>query len=230
MLREIVLDTETTGLDPSQGHRVVEIGAVELINHIPSGRTFHVYVNPERDMPEEAFAVHGLSREFLAGHRVFAAIAEEFEAFIGADRLVIHNAAFDVGFLEWELRLLGRGPIERARIVDTLGLARQRHPMAPNSLDALCKRYAIDNSRRARHGALVDAELLAAVYLVLVGGRQASLTLAATTRVLPIAARGAAVRRARPEPLPSRLTPAEAEAHAALVASLGESALWTTWL
>ena len=227
MIREIVLDTETTGLDPASGHRVVEIGAVELINHIPSGRTFHAYINPERDMPAEAFAVHGLSREFLSGHRVFAAIADEFEAFIGLDRLVIHNAAFDVGFLDWELKLLGRGPIGRERIVDTLALARQRHPTSPNSLDALCRRYGIDNTKREKHGALLDAELLAAVYLELVGGRQTSLALAAASVVAGDPRQIAVTRRdPRPVPLPSRLTAVEEEAHARLVASLGGNALW----
>ncbi|MGE0211693.1 MAG: DNA polymerase III subunit epsilon [Parvibaculaceae bacterium] len=226
-MREIVLDTETTGLDPASGHRIVEIGAVELINHIPSGRTFHAYVNPERDMPAEAFAVHGLTAEFLSAQRVFAAIADEFEGFVGIDRLVIHNAAFDVGFLDWELRLLGRAPIARARIVDTLALARQRHPTSPNSLDALCRRYGIDNARREKHGALLDAELLAAVYLELVGGRQASLALAAARMSVGDPRQVEIARRSpRPVPLPSRLTADEEAAHARLVGTLGARALW----
>lgn len=227
MIREIVLDTETTGLDPASGHRIVEIGAVELINHIPSGRTFHAYINPERDMPAEAFAVHGLSLEFLSAHRVFSAIADEFESFIGIDRLVIHNAAFDVGFLDWELKLLGRGPIARERIVDTLALARQRHPTSPNSLDALCRRYGIDNTRREKHGALLDAELLAAVYLELVGGRQTSLALAAASVAAGDPRRIEFTRRSpRPVPLAPRLTPEEIAAHARLVGTLGAEALW----
>ncbi len=230
MLREIVLDTETTGLDPALGHRIVEIGAVELINHIPSGRTFHRYLNPERDMPQEAFAVHGLSSEFLSRHPIFSGIAEELEDFLGMDRLVIHNAAFDVAFLEWELKTLGRRGIDRLRVVDTLALARQRHPMGANSLDGLCRRYGIDLSRRELHGALLDAQLLAEVYLELIGGRQASLTLAMAGSGR-LAERALAARRGpRPIALPSRLTPTEVAAHDALVASLGNEALWLGYL
>lgn len=227
MLREIVLDTETTGLSPALGHRVVEIGAVELINHIPSGKVFHKYLNPERDMPEEAFAIHGLSAEFLGAHPVFSAIVDEFEQFLAADRLIIHNASFDVGFLEWELKALGRQGFAPERIVDTLALARQRHPTGANSLDGLCRRYGIDNTRREKHGALLDAELLAEVYLELIGGRQASLVLssASAARVVATAAR----RGPRPSPLPPRLTDEEAAAHAALVATLGPEALWLAY-
>lgn len=175
MIREIVLDTETTGLDPAAGHRIVEIGAVELINHVPSGRTFHAYVNPERDVPAEASAVHGLSTAFLRDHPCFSVIVDALEAFILADRLVIHNAQFDLGFLNAELVRLGRATLGAERAICTLTLARQRHAMASNSLDALCKRYGIDTSRRSKHSALLDAELLASVYLELIGGRQASL-------------------------------------------------------
>jgi DNA polymerase III subunit epsilon len=231
VIREIVLDTETTGLDPAAGHRIVEIGAVELINHIPSGRVFHKYVNPERDVPAEACAVHGLSTEFLLAHPCFSAIAQELEDFILADKLIIHNAQFDLGFLNAELARLGRTALASHRVIDTLALARQKHAMAPNSLDALCKRYGVDNSRRTTHGALLDAELLAAVYLELIGGRQASLTLAAaepTPRARMV--HGQAVRATRPQPLVRRLTAGEERAHAALVASLGETALWTKWL
>ena len=176
-MREIVLDTETTGLDPSSGDRVVEVGCLELINHLPSGRTFRRYINPERDMPEEAFRVHGLSEEFLRQHPVFAAIAEEFLDFIGNDKLVIHNADFDMKFLNAELRRLELGPLDRGRVVDTLSLARRRYPGAQVSLDALCRRFGIDNSGRTLHGALLDCELLAEAYLQLIGGRQPDLAL-----------------------------------------------------
>ena len=177
-MREIVLDTETTGLDPLQGHRIVEIGAVELLNHIPTGKTYHAYVNPQRDMPREAEAVHGLGDAFLKDKPVFAKIADELLEFIGDTVLIIHNAGFDVGFLNAELGFIKRPPILHERIIDTLALAKKRHPMGPNSLDALCKRYGIDIAKRTKHGALLDAELLAGVYLELIGGRQIALTLA----------------------------------------------------
>ena len=230
MIREIVLDTETTGLDPATGHRIVEIGAVELINHVPSGRTFHAYVNPEREVPAEACAVHGLSTEFLRDHPCFSAIVDEFEAFILADRLIIHNAPFDLGFLNAELARVGRAALGPQRVTCTLALARQKHAMAPNSLDALCKRYGIDTSRRSKHGALLDAELLAGVYIELIGGRQASLTLAGAEATARLAVHAAGARRTRPQPLAPRLTEEEQRAHAVLVASLGEAALWTRWL
>ncbi len=181
-MREIVLDTETTGLDPAAGHRVVEIGCVELVNHLPSGRVFHHYINPERDMPTEAFNVHGLSAEFLAGHPVFAAVAEEFLAFIDDAPLVIHNAEFDMKFLNWELKLLGRAVLPRERAIDTVAMARRRFPGSPANLDALCRRFEIDNSGREKHGALLDAELLAEVYLELIGGREPVLALATASR------------------------------------------------
>lgn len=216
-MREIVLDTETTGLDPKAGHRVVEIGCIELLNHIPTGETFHQYINPERDMPDEAFAVHGLSEAFLAEHPVFAAVADDFMAFIGDATLVIHNAAFDIGFLNAELARLERGPIPMARTVDTVRIARAKFPGAQASLDALCRRFEIDASARTNHGALLDAELLSLVYLELTGGRQPGFELAA-------AAAGAGAARAAERPLrparPHAPSDAELEAHAALVARL----------
>lgn len=171
-MREIALDTETTGLNPKAGHRVVEIGCVEMINHVASGEVFHVYVNPERDMPEEAFAVHGLSEEFLRDHPVFADVADDFLAFVGDDPLVIHNAAFDMGFLNAELERAARPTLPKDRAIDTVQMARQKFPGAQANLDALCKRFGIDNSSRELHGALLDARLLADVYLELMGGRQ----------------------------------------------------------
>ena len=176
-MREIVLDTETTGLDPYQGHRLVEIGCIELVNRFPSGKVFHKYLNPERDMPAEAFAVHGLSVEFLRDKPFFHEICEELVEFIGDAPLVAHNANFDLGFLNAELERCKRVLVGRERLVDTLLLARRRHPAGPNGLDHLCQRYGIDNSRRTKHGALLDAELLAEVYVELIGGRQASLIL-----------------------------------------------------
>ena len=176
-MREIVLDTETTGLDPYQGHRVVEIGCIELINRIPSGQTFHRYVNPERDVPPEAVAVHGLSRDFLKDKPLFAEVVEELIAFVGDAPLVAHNAAFDLTFLNAELERAGRVALARERMVDTLLLARRKHPGSPNRLDDLCARYGIDNSKRVKHGALLDAEILADVYLELIEGRQAQLIL-----------------------------------------------------
>ncbi len=187
-------------------------------------------MNPERGVPDEACAVHGLSTEFLRGHPCFSAIVEELEAFILDDKLIIHNAAFDVGFINAELSRVGRAALAHHRVVDTLALARQKHAMAPNSLDALCKRYGIDNSRRSKHGALLDAELLAGVYLELIGGRQASLTLAASEATARLAVHAAGVTRTRPQPLARRLSDEEARAHAVLIASLGEAPLWTRWL
>jgi DNA polymerase III subunit epsilon len=175
-MREIVLDTETTGLDPNDGHRIVEIGCIELVNHMPTGRVFHRHVNPERDMPEDAYAVHGLSAEFLATHPPFAAHVEKLLEFIGDGRLIIHNAEFDIKFLNAELRRLGKEKL-RCEVEDTLALARRRFPGAQASLDALCRRFAIDLSARTKHGALLDCELLGAVYLELIGGRQPGLAL-----------------------------------------------------
>lgn len=229
-MREIVLDTETTGVEALGGDRVVEIGCVELVNHCPTGRSFHQYINPERPMSEGAFKVHGLSDAFLAPQPVFAAIADDFAAFIDGARLVIHNAAFDIGFLNMEFQRVGRPPIEPSLVVDTLSMARRKHPGASNSLDALCTRYGIDNSRRTRHGALLDAEILAEVYIELIGGKQASLGLGAEeaggTGLAP-------VRIERPQrlrPLAPRLDEAAIAAHEAFIRSLGKNQLWRGYL
>lgn len=226
MVREIILDTETTGLDPATGDRIVEIGAVELLNHLPTGRTFHVYINPERDMPKEAEAVHGLSAAFLKDKPVFAAVAQEFLDFIGDAALIIHNASFDMAFINAELGFLRLPSIPPERVIDTLHIARQKHPGAANSLDALCRRYGIDNSKRTRHGALLDSELLAEVYLELIGGRQTALILEATTIKKAATVVAAQMAHQRPVPLPPRLTAEEQAAHAAFVAGLGDAALW----
>jgi DNA polymerase-3 subunit epsilon len=229
-MREIVLDTETTGIDHSKGHRVVELGAVELINHIPSGKTFHAYIDPERDMPPDAEAIHGLTTQFLKGKPVFAAIAANFLTFIGEASLVIHNASFDVGFLNAELSRLNIPALLPERVIDTLMLARQKHPMGPNSLDALCKRYGIDNSKRDKHGALLDSELLADVYLELIGGRQSALSLSTITVGSRAIITPSGIVRPRPVPLASRLSEIEIIAHKALIAELGEKALWNELL
>lgn len=225
-MREIVLDTETTGLDPGQGHRLVELGCVELLNRIPTGSTFHAYLNPERDVPAEAFAIHGLSTEFLKGHKLFVEIADEFLAFIGDAPLVIHNAGFDHTFLCAELKRVDRALIARERLVDTLLLARRKHPAGPNRLDDLCARYGIDNSRRTKHGALLDAEILAEVYVELTGARQAQLGLAENGVRVANVIDGVVAIRERPERLTPRLSEAELAAHREFVASLGETALW----
>ena len=227
-MREIVLDTETTGLDPKTGDRLVEIAGIELINSIPTGKHYHTYVNPQRDMPDGAFKVHGLSAEFLSAHRIFSLVAEEFLAFVGDATLVIHNAEFDMRFINHELGLLARSAIGMERVIDTLAMARRKHPGAPASLDALCLRYKIDNSKRTVHGALIDAEILADVYLELLGGRQTSLGLASNVITLRRDARE--VVRQRPVPLPSALTAAEADAHAAFVATLGGTPAWSGYL
>jgi DNA polymerase III subunit epsilon len=229
-LREIVLDTETTGLDPFQGHRLIEIGCVELLNRIPSGQNFHCYFNPQRDVPAEAYAIHGISTEQLKDKPLFAEMADDLLAFIGDAPLVAHNAMFDLGFLNAEFERAGKGPVLRERLVDTLMLARRKHPGGANRLDDLCVRYGIDNSRRTKHGALLDAEILAEVYLELIGARQAQLVL------VEAASSGAAMRRraagaiVRPIALPSRLTEVEQTAHVVFVTSLGESAIWREYL
>jgi DNA polymerase-3 subunit epsilon len=228
-VREIVLDTETTGLDPLQGDRLVEIGCVELVNRIPSGQTFHAYINPERGMPAEAFAVHGLSEEFLKDKPLFATVADDFLGFLGEAPLVIHNASFDIGFLNAELERTGRPSIGRERLIDTLLIARRKHAGASNRLDDLCVRYAIDHSRRTKHGALLDAELLAEVYVELIGARQAQLVLSQTAA--PILVPGATITiRQRPAPLAPRVSAAEQEAHRQFIATLGEAAIWRDYI
>jgi DNA polymerase-3 subunit epsilon len=225
-MREIVLDTETTGLDPGQGHRLVELGCIELLNRIPTGATFHVYLNPEREVPAEAAAIHGLTSEFLKDKPLFADVVDDFLTFIGEDTpLVIHNAGFDHGFLCAELKRAERALIARERLIDTLMLARRKHSAGPYNLDALCERYGIDNSRRTKHGALLDAEILAEVYVELIGARQAVLGLAENGERRK-SRDGAVVLRARPDPLAPRVSADDREAHAKFVASLGENALW----
>ena len=223
-MREIVLDTETTGLDPDSGHRIVEIGCIELVNHIPTGETYHQYVNPERAMPDEAFAVHGLSEMFLSEHPVFADVAEDFLDFIGDAKLVIHNAAFDLKFLNAELERIDHPVLPMTRAVDTVQMARQRFPGAQASLDALCRRFEIDNSARDKHGALLDADLLSLVYLELTGGRQPGLELASDS---PTGRRVASRQTERPlrPARPHTPTPEEEAAHAAFIAKL-PNAIW----
>lgn len=227
-MREIVLDTETTGLDPSEGHRIVEIGAVELWHHMPTGKVYHQYINPKRSMPQEAFEVHGLGDDFLSDKPVFDHIAEEFLAFVGDDPLVIHNAAFDMKFLNAELKLSGKSALPSDQAIDTLMIARRRFPGSPASLDALCRRFAIDNSRREKHGALLDSEILAEVYLELIGGKQPDFALHEERSLSDASAPGAAWRPApRPTPLPARITPDEAASHSTFVEELGTDAVWS---
>ena len=228
-MREIVFDTETTGLDCANGDRLIEIGCVELLNHIPTGRTFHRYVNPRRAVSDGAATVHGLTDEFLRAHPFFEDVVEAFCEFVADSPLIAHNAGFDRGFINMELGLCSRAHFEEHRFVDTLLLARRRHPNGPNSLDALCARYAIDTSARAKHhGALVDAKILAEVYLELMGGRQASLSLATLAQT---SAAVAAIRvvRIRPRPLLPRLTAEDELAHQAFLASLGAAPLWLSY-
>ena len=229
-MREIVLDTETTGFEPSGGHRIVEIGAVELFNHLPTGKTYHQYINPERMMPKEAFEVHGLGDDFLRDKPKFAQIGQAFLDFIGEAQLVIHNAAFDMKFLNAELKAAGFPTLPYARATDTLMIARQKFPGSPASLDALCRRFGVDNSAREKHGALLDSEILAEVYLELVGGRQPDFGLnTAAQQANTSAARSENDWRPRPRPVPlaPRLTEDEAAAHAAFVAKLGDAAIWS---
>jgi DNA polymerase III subunit epsilon len=233
MLREIVLDTETTGLDPKKGDRLVEVGCVELVNRIPTSREFHRFINPLRDVPAEAQAIHGISTDFLRDKPVFAAIAAEFIDFIASDTLVIHNAAFDISFLNFELGLVSMPVIGMDRVVDTLQLARRKHPAGPNTLDGLCKRYGIDNTQRTKHGAIVDSLLLAEVYVELLGERQATLGLATAAasaqRLINQAARRAGAPK-RPVPLPSPITDEADAAHRRFVETLGAKAVWRRYL
>ena len=225
-MRELVLDTETTGFEPETGDRIVEIGAVELIGHMPTGKTYHQYINPQRDMPQEAFEVHGLSIDFLRNKPVFSDIAQEFLDFVGDATLVIHNASFDMKFLNAELKWAGKPVLPMERALDTLALARKKHPGAQATLDALCRRYNIDNSERTLHGALLDSEILAEVYLELIGGRQPDFGLSDDDdydgmkngekwRAMP-----------RPEPLEPRISEKEAAAHKAFVEAMGDGAFW----
>ncbi len=241
MMREIVLDTETTGFDPETGDRIVEIGAIELINHVPTGRTYHQYINPERGMPDDAFGVHGIGPDLLSPPRpakpgevllrdkpVFADVAQAFVDFIGDAKLVAHNMAFDHKFLNAELGWAGFSAIPVDQTVDTLAIARKRFPGSPASLDALCRRFDIDNSARTLHGALLDSEILAEVYLELIGGKQPDLVLATPgqQRATSTGAQQADRPRARPRPLAPRISDAERAAHDAFVDALGENALW----
>jgi DNA polymerase-3 subunit epsilon len=229
-MREIVMDTETTGLDPADGHRIVEIGAVELENLLPTGRIYHQFINPERSMPREAEQIHGLSSEFLSDKPVFARIAPAFLEFIGEARLVIHNAAFDLRMLNAEFERLSQPGFPSSRALDTIEIARKRFPGAQASLDALCRRFGIDNSGREKHGALLDSELLAEVYLELMGGRQQGLGFGSDKNRAAAGGRGESgsgyTPPPRPRPLGPRITEAEHAAHAAFVAELGDAALW----
>ncbi|MCP1911425.1 DNA polymerase-3 subunit epsilon [Bradyrhizobium elkanii] len=230
-MREIVLDTETTGLDPLRGDRLVEIGCVEIFNRMPTGQTYHVYINPERDMPADAFAVHGLSTEFLASKPLFNEVVDEFLAFIGDTPLVIHNASFDISFINAELDRIKRKAIPKDQLVDTLLLARRKHPGVSNRLDDLCSRYQIDNSRRTKHGALLDAELLAEVYIDLIGARQSQLILASETSDARAGGHsGDTPRRQRETPLLARVSDADREAHRAFIATLGDKPIWNDYL
>lgn len=238
-MREIVLDTETTGFDPESGDRIVEIGALELYNHLPTGKTFHVYINPERSMPQEAFGVHGIGPDLLEPPQpaqpgqvtlkdkpVFSAFGQKFLDFVGDAKMVIHNAAFDMKFLNAELRWLGLRQLPWEQAIDTLAIARQRFPGSPASLDALCRRFNIDNSSRTLHGALLDSEILAEVYLELVGGRQPDFGLATVSNTGSPGASDDWRPSARPTSLPSRLTADEQAAHDAFVDKMGDDALW----
>lgn len=229
MLREIVLDTETTGLDAANGDRLIEIGCIEIVNRIPTGREFHRYLNPEREVHPDAVAVHGLTNEFLQDKPRFAEIADELLAFIADAPLVAHNGTFDLGFINAELERAGRPPLPASRIVDTLALARRRHPAGPNTLDALCKRYGIDLSQRTKHGALLDSSLLAGVYVELLGERQATLVFGGNgaAGAVRIAA-GQALQR--PVPLPPLLSAEEELAHREFVKTLGAEAVWLQYL
>ena len=228
-MREIIFDTETTGLDARED-RIIEFGGVELVNRFPTGRTLHLYINPQgRSVHPDALAVHGISDADLVGKPTFPDLAADLQAFLDDAMIVAHNANFDIGFLDAEFGRLGLPRIDPARVVDTLAIARRKHPMGPNSLDALCRRYGIDNSHRTRHGALLDSELLAEVYIELIGGRQAAFSLDVQVETVVVAGEaetGASVARQREKPLAPRLSEAETAAHARLVAGLGDGAIW----
>lgn len=226
-MREIVLDTETTGFEPESGDRIVEIGAIELLNHLPTGRIYHQYINPERSMPADAFEVHGLGDEFLRDKPLFREIAQAFIDFVGDAKLVIHNAAFDMKFINAELGWVKMAEIPFDRAIDTLAIARNKFPGSPASLDALCRRFGVDNSGREKHGALLDSELLAEVYLELIGGVQPDFGLSVTGNSK---VEGEIWRpKPRPNPLPPRITDAEKNAHEAFVESLGPDAAWKSF-
>ncbi|MEL6540443.1 MAG: DNA polymerase III subunit epsilon [Pseudomonadota bacterium] len=233
-MREIVFDTETTGLDPKTGDRMVEIGCVEMVGRVPTGETFHAYYNPERDMPMEAENVHGLSISFLETKSVFAEGVDALLEFLGDSPLVAHNAGFDFGFLNMELERLGREPISLDRMVDTVAIARKKHPGAKNSLDALCTRYGVDRSHRVKHGALLDAELLAQVYIELKGGRQIGLELAPERPTVPVdtplpsrSEKGSASQRERRAPRPHAASAKELARHQEFVSGL-KDAIWAS--
>lgn len=241
-MREIVLDTETTGFEPGEGDRIVEIGAIELLNHMPTGRTYHQYINPRRSMPAAAFGVHGIGPDLLESPEtpkpgqvtlrdkpVFADIAQAFIDFVGDARLVIHNAAFDMKFLNAELGWVNRSLLPNDQALDTLAIARKKFPGSPASLDALCRRFGIDNSNRTLHGALLDSEILAEVYLELIGGRQPDLVLAGSPNETRTSSDQTDVWRPAPRPMPlaPKINAAEADAHAAFIETLGENALWS---
>ncbi|ARO28033.1 MULTISPECIES: DNA polymerase III subunit epsilon [Rhizobium] len=236
-MREIIFDTETTGLD-NRADRIIEIGGIELFNHFPTGNTLHIYINPgDQKVHPDALAVHGITDEFLKDKKPFAEVAEEILAFFGDGKWIAHNATFDMGFINAEFARLGLPPILPDKVVDTLSMARRKHPMGPNSLDALCRRYGIDNSHRTKHGALLDSELLAEVYIEMIGGRQAAFGLSISGQPGQ-AARGEmameddmafAAALERPRPLGSRLSQSEAQAHEALVAKLGEKGIWAKY-
>ncbi|MDC0116145.1 DNA polymerase III subunit epsilon [Octadecabacter sp.] len=239
-MREIVLDTETTGFEPSEGDRIVEIGAIELLNHMPTGRTYHQYINPKRSMPEGAFGIHGIGPDLLEPPKdpkpgqvtlrdkpIFSDIAQAFVDFVGDAKLVIHNAAFDMKFLNAELGWVQRKPLPMDQALDTLMMARKKFPGSPASLDALCRRFGIDNSNRTLHGALLDSEILAEVYLELIGGRQPDLVMAGQTEVKVNTVENTDWRaQPRPTPLPPKIKAAEVDAHAAFIKTLGDAPLW----
>ncbi|MFQ6550830.1 DNA polymerase III subunit epsilon [Aestuariibius insulae] len=225
-MREIVLDTETTGFEPADGDRIVEIGAVELLNHVPTGKTYHQYINPERSMPRDAFEVHGLGDEFLKDKPVFADVAAAFVDFVGHDKLIIHNAAFDMKFLNAELGWLNLPLLPIDQAIDTLAIARRRFPGAPASLDALCRRFGIDNSSRTLHGALLDSEILAEVYLELIGGKQPGLILSSDNKKTEKAVDNTWRATPRQKQLPPRLTEEEEASHRSFVEQMGSNSLW----
>lgn len=228
-LREIIFDTETTGLDAKGGDRIIEIGAIELVNRFPTGKTFHVFINPEdRQVHPEALEVHGISNDFLKEKPLFSKVVDEFEQFFSEGMLVAHNATFDIGFINSELERVSRPPVSKDRVIDTLMIARRKFPGQRNSLDALCSRFGIDNSHREKHGALLDSELLAEVYIELLGGKQASLVLDHSEEIARsenFQQNNGTVKQ-RPNPLPSRLTAEDIENHKAFVETLGENSVW----